>query len=249
MEFRDRTVFVTGGGSGIGLACVHAFLAEGARVALADRDIDGDDPLLADAGDRLLRLQVDVGVATEIAAAVKRTVTQFGPLDIAVNSAGITGTRLPIVEQADDALDDILAVNVRGIFLAMKYQLAAMLDHGAGSLINIASVFATRTWEGYGLYSASKQAVIGLTRAAALENADKGVRVNAIAPGPIRTPFIGEMTAEREQRAIGTVPMRRLGTPQDVADAVLWLASDRAAFVTGATIGVDGGIDAKLFAG
>jgi len=250
MDFSNHTVMVTGGGSGIGLACVRNFLSAGASIVVLDRTAGTIDGPLSSRGDRLVHVTGDVSDAKDVKKAVDLAVEHFGSIDIGINSAGITGTRIPLVDQVDDALDAIFSVNVRGIFLSMKYQLRAMLaaDTG-GAIINVASVFALRTWETYGLYSATKEAVVGLTKAAALEVAAKRIRVNAVAPGPIRTPFIGELSEEKERRAIATVPAGRLGTPEDVASAITWLASDGAAFVNGEVLTIDGGINAKMYSG
>jgi len=239
---------VTGGNSGIGLACARAFLAAGASVAVFDRSAVSADPGVAD--ERHFSVQGDVSDAASVRQAVDRIVERFGGLDVAVNSAGISGPRAALVDLNDDAFDPVFAVNVRGMFLSMKYQLRAMIKANAGgAIVNIGSVFGDRTWEKYGLYGAGKAAVAGLTKAAALECAPLGIRINLVAPGPVRTPFIGVLSEEREAIAVRTVPSGRLGEPMDIAEAALWLASDRSAFITGTTLTVDGGIGAKMFAG
>ena len=245
MTFKNKNVLVTGGNSGIGRSCAEMLLAQGANVVVLDRDSGG-----AQAGEgaeaRLISLKGDVKLAKDIAAAVDRVVTSFGRLDIAINCAGITGPLANIVDQADEAMNDVLAINVCGVFLSMKYELRAMLRQGAGAIVNAASVFSNRTMDAYALYIASKHAVAGLTKAAAMEVASTGIRVNAVAPGPIKTPFIGELTPAQEKAASSTVPMLRLGEPAEVAQAILWLASGQASYLTGTILSVDGGMGANV---
>ena len=245
MTFENQNVLVTGGNSGIGRSCAEMLLAQGANVVVLDRDSGG-----AQAGEgaesRLISLKGDVKLGKDIAAAVDRVVTSFGRLDIGINCAGITGPLANIVDQADEAMNDVLAINVCGVFLSMKYELRAMLRQGAGAIVNAASVFSNRTMDAYALYIASKHAVAGLTKAAAMEVASTGIRVNAVAPGPIKTPFIGELTPAQEKAASSTVPMLRLGKPAEVAQAILWLASSQASYLTGTILSVDGGMGANV---
>lgn len=179
-------------------------------------------------------------------AAVNGAFGHFGRLDIAINCAGITGSLLPLVEQSDEALDRLFAVNVRGIFLAMKMEMEAFKKTGGGAIVNLASVYARGAHENFGLYGSTKHAVVGLTQSAAVEYSKYNVRVNAVAPGPILTPFIGEITPAIEEAVVRGIPQRRIGGPEEVARAVLWLASDEASYVTRATLAVDGGQSARL---
>jgi NAD(P)-dependent dehydrogenase (short-subunit alcohol dehydrogenase family) len=178
-------------------------------------------------------------------------VQKFGRLDVGINCAGISGTNTPFLDEPDDAMDRLLAINVRGVFLSMKYELLAIKAGGrGGAIVNAASIFSFRSWETFGLYSATKHAVAGLTKAVAVEMATAGIRVNAIAPGPIKTPFLGEhLDKEGEAWVSSTVPMNRVGQPDDVAGVVTWLCSDDARYVTGAILPVDGGINAKMYLG
>jgi NAD(P)-dependent dehydrogenase (short-subunit alcohol dehydrogenase family) len=250
-QFDGKVVMVTGGGGGIGGQCVSRFLDAGAYVVLLDRNPPVSETVLAKmSSDRLLTLQGDVSVAEDVKACVETAVQRFGGLDYGINCAGISGTNTPLLEEPDDAMDRLLAINVRGTFLSMKYQLLAIKATGrGGAIVNAASVFAFRSFETFGLYSASKHAVAGLTKGAAVEMATSGIRVNAIAPGPIYTPFMGDLPEEGMAWAIQSVPMNRLGEPDDVAGVVTWLCSEDARFVTGAILSVDGGINAKMYSG
>jgi NAD(P)-dependent dehydrogenase (short-subunit alcohol dehydrogenase family) len=250
VDFSGKVVMITGGSSGIGACCVQRFAQAGGSVVVLDRHTPAGVTGQTDsATSKSLFVQGDVTAAADVRRAIDTAVHKFGRVDIGVNCAGIMGPRLPLIEQSDDALEELVAINVRGVFLATKYQLRAMLDCGGGSVVNVASVFSFRPLETFGLYSATKHAVAGLTKAAAVEVASCGIRVNAVAPGPIRTPFIGQLSEAEEKWAIASVPMKRLGQPEDVADVIVWLTSDAARFITGAIIPVDGGINAKMFAG
>jgi len=245
MTFAGKIAMVTGGASGIGESCVSLLLAQGASVIVFDRsEPAAEDRQTAIDPSRYQFIPGDVKSAVEIIAAVQRIVSKFGRLDIGINCAGINGPHRPLVEQDDDAMDEVLAVNVRGIFLSMKYQLRVMVQQGFGAIVNTASVFSSRTMEGFGIYSASKHAVAGLTKSAAVEMARLGIRVNAVAPGPIKTPFLGNLSEEQEREAAGTVPMLRFGLPIEAARAILWLVSDEASYLTGTIMSVDGGMGA-----
>lgn len=246
MGFSGKTAFITGAGSGMGLRCAELLLDAGACVAAFDiapsRELEARD-----GGERrLLSIAGDASDGTALGEAIDRTIAQFGRLDIAINAAGITGRLAPLLEQDDDAFDRTLAVNVRGMFLAMKYEATALRRFGGGAIVNFASVYAKGAHENMVLYGATKHAVVGLTEGAAVEFARHDIRVNAVAPGPILTPFIGEVTPEIEEVVIRGIPQRRIGKPEEVARAVLWLCSDEASYVTGSTVTVDGGMAARL---
>lgn len=244
-RFHESMVLITGGGSGIGRATVRAFAREGARVVLGNRDErrGAETVALIEAEGGVARfVPTDVTQAADVARLVESAVSAHGRLDVLFNNAGTFGPLGLLGEQPDDALDGVLATNVRGVFLGMKYALAQMLDQGGGAIVNNASTTGARNATlGVGLYAAAKAAVISLTRSAALEYAARGIRVNAVAPGRIATEMLAHAGGGDAERFAATLPMRRLGTPEEVADAVLWLASDAASFVTGHVLAVDGG--------
>jgi NAD(P)-dependent dehydrogenase (short-subunit alcohol dehydrogenase family) len=238
MNFTGKTVLVTGASSGIGHSCAKRLLADQAFVILVDRT---QGPLSAEKS--TLTVCGDVGAPGVMREAVERGCDRFGRLDAAINCAGIKGMLVPLIEQQDDALDDLYAVNVRGVFLAMKYELRRMMAQRAGAIVNVSSIFGLRAARSFALYSATKHAVAGLTKGAALEGAPSGVRVNAVAPGPVNTPFIGRILTESERHSPVT-PLSRFAEPDEIANAILWLCSDAASFVTGEILSVDGGLNA-----
>lgn len=242
MRFSGKTAFITGGASGIGRETALLLHQEGAQVVVFDRNtIRLECP-----SERFLGLTGDASDAAEVAGALQRARERFGRLDVAVNAAGITGRLAPLLDQADDAMNDLLAVNVRGVFLAMKYQALIMREAGGGSIVNIASVYARGSHAAMVLYGATKHAVVGLTEGAAVELAEHGIRVNAVAPGPIATPFIGTVTPEVFASVRRGIPQQRIGEPHEVARAIAWLSSDEASYVSGTTLNIDGGQAAKL---
>lgn len=246
MSFENRVAFVTGGASGIGLAVAIQLIEAGARVTIFDRNPVPREQLPGDT-DRLLAVTGDAGSASDLREAMKLTVERFGGLDFGVNAAGTHGTPMPVLDQSDDALDFLFAVNVRGIFLAMKIQAEAMIaSGGGGAIVNLASVFSHGAQRNMVLYSATKHAVVGLTKGAAIEFADHGIRVNAIAPGPIATPFIGEVTPQLIEIVRRAVPQQRLGEADEVASGVLWLLSPQASYVNGAILDINGGMAGQL---
>ncbi len=248
--FAGRCAIVTGGASGIGAACCELLAEAGAAVVIADRDRDlgaGLSERLSARGGRAMHATVDVTGAEECQAVVGEAVRWAGSLDIAVNAAGIAGPNTPIVSMSDDDWRAVLAVNLDGVFFSMRAQLEQMALQGRGSVVNIASILglvAPAAEQGAG-YTASKHAVIGLTRAAALEHAGSGVRVNCVAPGYIRTPLL-DGVSESLLEAFRTLhPAERLGQAREVAEAIVFLASDRASFITGAVLPIDGGYTAR----
>ena len=250
-HFTDRTVLVTGAARGIGQAIARAFCAAGARVALADIDPDrGEETtsaLVADGGKAAFH-QVDVTRPGEVEALIARIVSDYGGLDIAVNNAGIEGLPLRTADATEEQFDQLMAVNVKGVWLCMKHEIAAMAERGGGRIVNMASVAGLVGAHSLPLYAATKHAVVGLTRSAALEYARKGIRVNAVCPAVIRTAMY-ERAMEAHPEWVEAVernnPSRRLGEVDEVARAVLWLASDGASFVNGAALPVDGGLTAQ----
>ena len=240
-----KVAIVTGASRGIGAAVAKALAAEGAAVAVAARDTDALHRVaeaIDDAGGRSLVAPTDVTDAASVKGAVEQTLDAFGRLDLAVNNAAGGGhppTRLAEVVVED--FDSAYAVDVRGVFLSLKYELSAMLETGGGAIVNMASTAGVDAVGGLAAYVAAKHGVIGLTKVAALDYADRGVRVNALAPGPILTDRLAEAGADAQRTAGLAMPMRRIGRPEEVAAAVVWLLSDAASYVTGATLAIDGG--------
>jgi len=241
-RFRDRAVLVTGGTSGIGRATSLAFAREGARVAVVGRDKARGDEVAAECGRGSVFLRADLANAAACGDVVAQVVAKLGRIDIAFNNAGFQERRAPLHEQPDAVYDQVFDTNLRAVFLLMKAEIAAMLPRGRGSIVNNASVSGLRNPNpGLALYSASKAAAISLTRSAAMEYAPQGIRINAVSPGRVETPMmLASGIADMSAVAAG-LPLRRLGTPEEVAGAVLFLASDEAAFVVGQNLGVDGG--------
>ena len=243
-RFTDKVAFVTGAASGIGRAAAVAFAAEGARLAILDRTEDA----LADtaaaveaAGGEVLVVACDVSDPDQVEAAVARTVERFGRLDVAFNNAGVENEAAPVHEIDLAEWDRILDINLRGTFTCMKHELAQMVAQGSGVVINTSSGAGIRGVAGGAAYAASKHAIIGLTKSAALDYAKQNIRVNAILPGNIETPMMDRFTGGDIQKAIDLEPVGRLGKPEEIAEAVLWMASDLGGFVTGAATVVDGG--------
>ena len=245
--FAGKVVLVTGGTSGIGRATALAFAQEGASVVVAGRrEHEGAESvaLIEQAGGKGLFVRADVSVEDEVASMVARAVEVFGGLHFAFNNAGVFLPPAPMTEITAETIDRILAVNVRGTALCMKHEIPAIMKSGGGGIVNTASFLGIRAFPGSAIYNASKFAVIGLTKSAAVEFAAQGVRVNAVCPGVIDTPMNEQMRAEESGRDFlnGLQPMKRTGRPEEVAGAVLYLCSPSAGFITGTTLSVDGGI-------
>ncbi|MEU8803750.1 glucose 1-dehydrogenase [Spirillospora sp. NPDC048819] len=240
-----RVAIVTGASRGIGAATARALHHAGAGVVLAARDAAALSTLageINDEGGRALDVPTDVTDPEAVQSLVRRAVAEFGRLDVAVNNAAGGGhppTPLAEVDVAD--YDSALAVNLRGVFLAMKYEIPAMLDSGGGAIVNMASTAGLQAVGGLAGYVSSKFALVGLTRSAALDYATAGIRVNALAPGPILTEQLERAGAQAQQMAGRAMPMQRIGDPGEVAAAAVWLSSDAASFITGATLPIDGG--------
>lgn len=248
-----KIAIVTGAGSGLGEAISILFAKNGATVLLADLDVDGAERVLREierSGGSGRVVRTDVAKPDAARALVDTAVTEFGRLDIAVNNAGIGGPTAPVGEYPIEGWDRIIAINLSGVFYGMRYQIPAMVEGGGGAIVNMASIAGMVGLANAGGYTAAKHGVVGLTQTAAVEYGARGIRVNAVGPGFINTPLIGKRSvmdtdadsAGDEMQALAALhPMNRLGEASEVAELVLFLASDRASFVTGAYYNVDGG--------
>lgn len=244
-----KTALVTGGGGGIGRATALAMAREGARVAVADQA----ENLAAEtigaieaAGGTAIFVAADVTRPEAVAAMVGRVVEAFGRLDCAFNNAGVSGAYVGAAgklthEWPDDAFERVIAINLTGVWLCMKHELAQMREQGEGAIVNTASIAGLVGLPTSSAYVASKHGVVGLTKTAALEYAGANIRVNAVCPGYIETNMTKETMARRGNEILAQVPFKRMGRPQEIAETVVWLCSDRASFVTGAAYNVDGG--------
>lgn len=246
-RFTGKVAFITGAGSGIGRAAALAFAAEGAHVVVVDIDEAGNEAtakLVAEHGAQVLALTCDVTSESAVRSAVEETMRRFGRLDAAFNNAGIEQPAAPLVDITDEQWTRLLDIDLRSVFLCMKYQIPAMLEQGGGAIVNTSSGAGVVGIRGQAAYVAAKHAVIGLTKSTALDYASRGIRVNAICPGIIETPMMDRFsggTPEGRARVIAQEPVGRMGTPEEIASAVLWLSSDLGSFATGLTMVIDGG--------
>jgi len=244
---QKRVVLVTGAGSGIGRACALSFAKDGCTVVVADQDeAQGIQTakMVETVGGRAQFVRCDIAEANDVKHLVQSTLDRFGRLDVAVNNAGIEGVKASTVDCTPADWDRVMAVNLRGTWLCMKYEIPVMIKQGVGAIVNCSSVAGLVGFADSPAYSASKHGVVGLTQSAALECARSHIRINAVCPGVIQTPMIDRYVNgdERIRKSLRDgEPMGRLGNPSEVADAVYWLASDRASFVTGVALPVDGG--------
>ncbi|GAA5015848.1 SDR family NAD(P)-dependent oxidoreductase [Streptomyces siamensis] len=246
-DYTGKVALVTGAGSGIGRATAVAFARSGAVVALLDLNAEGLDEtaaLIAEAGGKSHAMVTDVSDAGQVERAVGSTVEELGRLDVAFNNAATFDAPQAVDEQDVDAWNRVLGVNLSGIFYCMKYEAAAMLETGGGAIVNTGSVASEIASLGLTAYTATKHAVVGLTKKAALDYATRGIRVNAVLPGAIDTPMAATFSGGTEEGRAAMValePIGRLGRPEEIANAVLWLSSDAASFVTGHCLAVEGG--------
>ena len=242
-----KVALVTGAASGIGRASALAFAREGASVVVADLNVEGGQEtvrLIRAAGGQAIFAQADVSAAPEVEALIDKTVQTYGRLDCAHNNAGILGSRAATADCTEEQWDRTIAVNLKGIWLCMRYEIPQMLKQGAGAIVNTASAAGLFGIRGFPAYAASKHGVAGLTKVAALDYVRAGIRVNAVCPGFVDTPMVVGLAAESSQRD-APVPAGRLGTPEEVAEAVVWLCSDAASYVTGHAMVVDGAMTAQ----
>jgi len=250
-----KVALVTGAGAGIGRAAALKFAEEGAKVVVSDLNGDGGSETVAlirqKAGDATF-VRADVTAATEVEALIAKAVAAFGRLDCACNNAGIEGRIVPLAEQSEEDFDKVMSVNAKGTFLCLKYEIDWMVKNGGGAIVNLASAAGLIGFPGLGPYAASKHAINGLTKNAALEYSKLGIRVKSVCPGGIETRMLDSLVAQASKGQLKTRqmmdplhPMGRIGSPEEVAELIVWLCSDRAAFVTGANVTIDGGYVAQ----
>ena len=252
-RMEGKVALVTGGASGIGRATALTFAREGAKLIIADMHEEGGHQtvhMITENGGEATFVQVDVSNATAVAAMISKAVETYGRVDCAHNNAGIgSRPRAPLHECTEETWDRVLAINLKGVWLCMKYEIVQMLKQGSGTIVNTASIMGlVGSWSGTAAYNASKHGVVGLTKTAALEYATSGIRVNAVCPGYIQTPLIAEALTSNpalEPQIVARHPVGRMGQPEEIAEAVVWLCSDAASFVTGHTMTVDGGYVAQ----
>ena len=252
MMLKNKVALVTGGTSGIGRATAIAFGAAGAKVVFSGRrEAEGEATaaLIRDAGAECLFVRSDVSIDAEIQALVEKTVATYGRLDCAFNNAGIESPIKPLHEQSIEDFDKVMSINVRGLFLCMKYEIQQMLSQASGAIVNNASTVGLFAFPGLSPYVASKHAVMGLTRSAALDYAKQGIRINAVNPGPpiateMNDRILGQLGITIDNFA-ATVPMGRMGQAAEIAQAVVFLCSDAASYITGQPLVVDGGATAS----
>lgn len=243
-DFSDRAALITGGSQGIGAAIAAAFVQAGAAVAITARSNDRLQRTateLRDGGGRVLAVPADVTDEAAVRALVARCIDEFGRLDFAINNATDGPMPAPLADIPSDGFSLGIRTNINGTFYGMKYEIPAMLASGSGVIINMASVAGLGATSNLAAYVSGKAGIIGLSKSAALDYADQGIRINVIAPGPILTDHLRAAGDSAQQMAAQSVPLGRIGTTADVAACVLWLCSDEASFITGATIPLDGG--------
>src|SRR6516225_7188270 len=244
LPLQGRVALVAGASRGIGAATAEAFAAAGAAVVLGARDLPALESVaqrIESRGGRALAVRADVADVDSMQNLVGLGLAAFGRLDAAFNNATDGPMPAPLADIDPEEFDLGIRVNVRGTFLGMKFEIPAMLATGGGAIVNMASVAGLQAMTNLGAYVTGKAGIIALTETAALDYADRGVRVNVVAPGPILTHHLQRAGAEAQRMAAAAVPMARVGTTHEVADAVLWLCSDKSSYITGATIPIDGG--------
>lgn len=251
LRLEGKVALVTGGGSGIGRATALVFAREGAKVVVADVLTEGGEGTVSrirESGGKAIFVRTDISKVGEVIALIDNVVTIYGRLDCACNNAGIEGTIAQTADCTEENWDRVIDINLKGVWLCMKYEIPEMLKQGSGAIVNTASIAGLIGFQGLPAYCASKGGIIQLTKTAALEYATKGIRINAVCPGVIRTPMVERVTGgkpELEAQFTALEPVGRMGAPGEVAEAVVWLCSDAASFVTGHPLVVDGGFVAQ----
>lgn len=243
-EFKDKVVLVTGASTGIGRATALKFAQEGAKVVICDVNEDGGQRTLMDIKkitDNCFFVKCDISQEKDIKDLIQKTIDKFGRLDVAYNNAGVEGQPTSTTDCTSEAWDKVININLKGVWMCMKYEIQQMLKQGGGKIINCSSIAGLVGFEALPAYVASKHGVLGLTKTAALEYASKNIRVNALCPGVIETPMLTRFTQGHNEVMAEQVPMKRVGQPEEMADCVLWLASDKSSYVTGQAIAADGG--------
>lgn len=247
-QFTGKVALITGAASGIGRATALRMAQDGARVVVADVNVEGGEQTVAliEAADGIATfMRADVSQAEEVEALVQQTVAAHGRLDFGVNNAGIGSDWVRVAEMAVADWNRVMAVNLNGVFYCMQHEIRQMLSQGSGVIVNLSSIAGLRGLANSAAYSASKHGVVGLTKSAALEVARNDIRINAVCPVFARTPMLEQLFAVNptyEERLVKNIPMRRYGTPEDVAGVIAWLCSDDASFLTGHALPLDGGI-------
>jgi NAD(P)-dependent dehydrogenase (short-subunit alcohol dehydrogenase family) len=248
VSFDNKVALVTGAGSGLGLATAKAFAASGAAVVLADwneKSVRSAAEELKAQGHRTLALRCDVSDDAQVESMVRQTLTTFGRLDAAYNNAGVQNVLAETSDTTREDYERVMGINLRGVWSCMKVELQQMRKQGSGAIVNCSSLGGLIGGAGRGIYHAAKHGVIGFTKSAALEYAARGIRINAVCPGLIKTPMSDQMVAAGQGEALKemekSIPMGRVGRPEEIANAVLWLCSDAASYMTGQSISVDGG--------
>jgi NAD(P)-dependent dehydrogenase (short-subunit alcohol dehydrogenase family) len=249
-RFVDRSVLVTGAGSGIGRATAQLFAAEGARVVAVDQneaDAEKTVALIKEGGGDALAFAADISREADCRRMVERAVAAYGKLNVAFNNAGVGASGFAVADEEEIAFSRLIDVNLKGVFLSMKYEIPAMLAVGGGAIVNTASVAGLVGERGIGAYSASKHGVVGLTRTAALDYIGRNIRINAVCPGATRTRILADWFQDPKVEAfiLSRHPIGRIAEPEEIGRAVLFLASDDASFVVGQALAVDGGLTAQ----
>ena len=252
-SMEGKVALVTGSASGIGRGVALVFAREGAKVVVTtDLNIDGGYEtvdIIKKGGGEAIFVQADLLHSSQVEKLISKVIGIYGRLDYACNNAGIPGLRVPLIEFPEDQWNLVIDIDLKSVWLCMKYEIPEMLKQGKGAIVNISSAAGLKPNKGSTAYCSAKHGIIGLTKMAALEHAESGIRVNTVCPGPIRTPFVEDLirkNPEREAWYISTTPMRRMGTPEEVGEAVVWLCSGASSYITGITLPVDGGY-AELF--